>query len=80
VGFVPYRKTNPQNGEHHKGDPGRQQMKGCRNHHNYSDPQDDVGPLDVIFGEHDTCRLCTDAFPPLAIPLRRLALSGRSDF
>jgi hypothetical protein len=37
VGFGPYRKTNPQNGEDHIGDRDRQKMKGCRNHQNYSD-------------------------------------------
>jgi hypothetical protein len=34
MAFGRYRKTNPQNGKDHIGDPGRQQMKGCRNHHN----------------------------------------------
>jgi len=34
MAFGPYRKTNPQNCEDHICDPGRQQMKGCCNHHN----------------------------------------------
>jgi hypothetical protein len=34
MAFRPYRETNPQNCEDHTGDPGRQQMKDCRNHHN----------------------------------------------
>jgi hypothetical protein len=37
VCFGPYPKTNPQNGEDQKGDPARQQMKGCRNHQNDCD-------------------------------------------
>jgi hypothetical protein len=55
VTFGPYRKTNPQNCEDHIGNPGRQQMSGCPNHENYSDHQGHIGPLDVIFGGHDTC-------------------------
>jgi hypothetical protein len=54
AGFGPHHK-HPQSAKDHKGDPGRQQMSGCRNHHNYSDRQDHVGPIDVIFGGHDTC-------------------------
>ena len=53
----PNRKTNPQSAEDHKGDPGRQQMSGCRNHQNYSDQQGHIGPLDAIFGGHDACPL-----------------------
>ena len=30
-------------------------MKGCRNHHNDSDQQGHIGPLDAMFGGHDTC-------------------------
>jgi hypothetical protein len=52
VVFGPYRKTNPQNSEDHIGDPGRQQMSGRRNHHNYRDQQGHIGLLDAIFGGH----------------------------
>jgi hypothetical protein len=34
MAFWPYRKTNPQNCKDYIGDPSRQQMKSCRNHHN----------------------------------------------
>ncbi len=83
VTFGPYRKTNPQNCEDHIGNPGRQQMSGCRYHQNYSDHQGHIGPLDVIFGGHDTCPFAIT--PSLndhqdvilsRLPLRRLASSG----
>ncbi len=31
--FLTLSQTNPQSAEDHIGDPGRQQMKRCRNHH-----------------------------------------------
>jgi len=64
VAFGPYRKTNPQTAEDHIGDPGRQQMSGCRNHQNYCDQQSHIGPLDGKFGGHDTC--------PIALAITRL--------
>jgi len=77
VSFGPYRKTNPQSAEDHKGDPGRKQMKGCGNHQNYSDQQGHIGPLDAIFGGHDTCPLHSRSrgqFTLIRLPLFRLLL------
>src|SRR5205085_3323845 len=51
----PYGETNPQSAEDYIGDPCRQQMKGCRHHHNYCNQQGYIGPLDAISGGHDTC-------------------------
>jgi hypothetical protein len=84
VSFGPYRKTNPQNPEDHIGDPGRQQMSGCRNHHNYSDQQGHIGPLDAIVGGHDTrpplhARVSLTIMSPAYVsrfPLLRLARPG----
>jgi len=70
VSFGPYPKTNPQNGEDHKGDPRRQQMNCCRNHQNECEQQSHIGPIDAILGGHDTC-------PPLRSRSRgQFTLSG----
>ena len=77
LAFGPYRKTNPQSAEDHKGDPGRKQMKSCGNHQNYSDQQGHIGPLDAIFGGHDTCPLHSRSrgqFTLIRLPLFRLLL------
>ena len=41
--FLTLSQTNPQSAEDHIGDPGRQHMKGCRNHHQDSDQENQVG-------------------------------------
>ncbi len=37
-------------------------MSGCGDHQNYCDQQGQIGPLDAIFGGHDTSPFCTQVF------------------